>query len=154
MRRIALVVSTFFGCGYFPYGPGKVGSLAALLIAMVLHWLFAVGPMGIIVATLVLLLPAIWSATRTEQIVNQEDPGIVVVDEVVGQWTALAGAAVWNWKTYMAAFVLFRIFDIWKPQPVRAAESLPRGAGVVMDDLVAGLYAALILYIGGHLRLY
>ena len=154
MRRLALVLSTFFGCGYFPYGPGTVGSLAALLIAMVLHWLFAVGPMGISVATLVLLLPAIWSATRTEQIVNQEDPGIVVVDEVVGQWTALAGAAVWNWKTYMAAFVLFRIFDIWKPQPVRAAESLPRGTGVVMDDLVAGLYAALILYIGGHLRLY
>src|SRR5690348_1603088 len=139
MRRLALVLSTFFGCGYFPYGPGTVGSLAALFIAMVLHSLFAVGPMGIIVATLVLLLPAIWSATRTEQIVNQEDPGIVVVDEVVGQWTALAGAAVWNWKTYMAAFVLFRIFDIWKPQPVRAAESLPRGTGVVMDDLVAGL---------------
>jgi phosphatidylglycerophosphatase A len=154
MRRLALVLSTFFGCGYFPYGPGTVGSLAALFIAMVLHSLFAVGPMGIIVATLVLLLPAIWSATRTEQIVNQEDPGIVVVDEVVGQWTALAGAAVWNWKTYMAAFVLFRIFDIWKPQPVRAAESLPRGTGVVMDDLMAGLYAALILYICGHLRLY
>jgi phosphatidylglycerophosphatase A len=107
-----------------------------------------------VTAVLVLLLPAIWSATQTERIVQKQDPGIVVVDEVLGQWVALAGATVWNWKTYLAAFVLFRLFDIWKPQPVRAAEALPRGTGIVTDDLIAGLYAALILYMSSFLRLY
>jgi phosphatidylglycerophosphatase A len=154
MRQFALALSTFFGCGYFPYGPGTAGSLAALGIAILLHAVWGIGSAGILLAALVLLLPAIWSATQTERIVGKEDPGIVVVDEVLGQWIALAGAAVWNWKTYLAAFALFRLFDIWKPQPVRAAESLPGGTGIVMDDLVAGLYAALILYMSSHLRLY
>src|SRR4051812_48223187 len=100
MRQLALALSTFFGCGYFPYGPGTAGSLAALGIAILLHAVWGIGSAGILLAALVLLLPAIWSATKTERIVGKEDPGIVVVDEVLGQWIALAGAAVWNWKTY------------------------------------------------------
>jgi phosphatidylglycerophosphatase A len=154
MKRLALTLATFFGCGYFPFGPGTVGSLAGLAIAVLLHHLFGFERMGVVFAVLLLLFPAIWSATEAERIVQKQDPGIVVVDEVLGQWVALAGATVWNWKTYLAAFVLFRLFDIWKPQPVRAAEALPRGTGIVTDDLIAGLYAALILYMSSLLRLY
>jgi phosphatidylglycerophosphatase A len=154
MTRLALTLATFFGCGYFPFGPGTVGSLAALAIAVLFHHFWGIERLGILAAVLLLLLPAIWSATQTERIVEKEDPGIVVVDEVLGQWLALAGATVWNWKTYLAAFALFRLFDIWKPQPVRAAEALPGGTGIVTDDLVAGLYAALILYMSSYLRLY
>jgi phosphatidylglycerophosphatase A len=79
---------------------------------------------------------------------------MVVIDEVLGQWLTLAGAAVWNWKAYLAAFLLFRLFDIWKPQPARWAEGLPGGTGIVVDDLIAGLYGALILYLGGLLKIY
>ena len=64
-------------------------------------------------------------------------------------WTAARG-----WKVYLFGFVLFRLFDIWKPWPVRQFEKLPTGTGIVADDLAAGLYAASILYIGGVLRLY
>jgi phosphatidylglycerophosphatase A len=98
--------------------------------------------------------PAIWAAGETARQSGIEDPRFVVVDEVVGQWLALAGARVFNWKSWLAAFVLFRLFDIWKPFPVRQLESLPGGLGIVADDLMAGLYAALVLFIAGCFNLY
>ncbi len=79
---------------------------------------------------------------------------MVVIDEVLGQWVTLLGSAARGWRTFLAAFLLFRVFDIWKPWPVRNFEKLPEGAGIVSDDLAAGIYGALILYIGGALRLY
>jgi phosphatidylglycerophosphatase A len=85
---------------------------------------------------------------------GQKDPGLVVVDEVLGQWVTLLGAASLNWKALLAGFLLFRIFDIWKPWPVRKLERLPEGTGIVADDLAAGVYGALILYIGGRFGLY
>ncbi len=77
----------------------------------------------------------------------------MVVDEVVGQWLTLAGARTLNWKSYLAAFLLFRLFDIWKPPPVRQLEALPGGVGIVADDLMAGLYAALVLFAAGCFNL-
>jgi hypothetical protein len=85
---------------------------------------------------------------------GMKDPQFVVVDEVVGQWLALAGARALNWKAWLAAFVLFRLFDIWKPFPVRQLESLPGGVGIVADDLMAGVYAALVLFLAGWFNLY
>jgi phosphatidylglycerophosphatase A len=76
------------------------------------------------------------------------------VDEVIGQWIALAGARALNWKTYLAAFVLFRLFDIWKPTPVRQLERLPGGWGINADDVMAGLYAALVMWTAGCFNLY
>ena len=78
----------------------------------------------------------------------------MVVDEVIGQWTALAGAATLNWKSWLAAFLLFRLFDIWKPFPIRKLESLPGGTGIVMDDVMACIYAALVLFTAGWFNLY
>ena len=77
-----------------------------------------------------------------------------MVDEVVGQWITLAGAMNLNWKSWLAAFLLFRLFDIWKPPPVRQLEHLPGGAGIVADDTMAGVYAALVLYAAGWFNLY
>ncbi len=85
---------------------------------------------------------------------NQKDPGRVVIDEVLGQWLTLLGAAALNWKAFLAGFILFRIFDIWKPWPVRNFEKLPEGIGIVADDLAAGVCGALILYIGGKFGFY
>ena len=98
--------------------------------------------------------PAIWAAGVTARAVNQKDPGMVVVDEVLGQWIALAGARPLNWKIWLGAFVLFRLFDIWKPPPVRQLEALPGGTGIVADDVMAGVYAALVLLVAGCFNLY
>ena len=149
-----MVIATWFGCGYFPWGPGTIGSLAAVFIAFLLHTYLGSGRSTFLLLTLMLLGPGIWAATQAERLVGKEDPGLVVVDEVLGQWVTLLGATVLEWKTWIAAFVLFRIFDIWKPWPVRQFERLPGGLGIVTDDLAAGIYAALILYIGGLFRLY
>jgi phosphatidylglycerophosphatase A len=152
--RLAVVLATWFGCGYFPIGPGTAGSLAAVSMAATAHQYLGAGRITFLVATLVMLAPAIWSATETARLLNREDPGMVVVDEVLGVWVTLLGAITLNWKSFLAAFLLFRVFDIWKPWPVRRFEDLPEGTGIVADDLAAGVYAAIMLYIGGLLKLY
>lgn len=154
MNRLAIGLATWFGCGDWPWGPGTVGSLAALGIAILLHTYFGTGRLTLLVLCAIGILPAIWASTRASRLMNNPDPGRVVIDEVLGQWVALLGASVFVWKSFAAAFVLFRVFDIWKPWPVHLLEKLPEGVGIVADDIAAGLYAALILYIGGALRLY
>jgi phosphatidylglycerophosphatase A len=154
VNRVAVAVATWFGCGYFPWGPGTAGSLAALIIALVLHTYSGAGRPALLILTLLLLVPAIWASTQTARLLDRKDPSVVVVDEVLGQWVTLLGATALRCKSFFAAFLLFRLFDIWKPWPVRDFEKLPEGVGIVADDLAAGIYGALILYIGGKLRLY
>ena len=81
-------------------------------------------------------------------------PGQTAADEVVGQWIALAGAASFNWKSWLGAFVLFRLFDIWKPPPARQLDRIPGGVGIVFDDVASGVYAALVLWAAGWFNLY
>lgn len=131
-----------------------MGSLAAVLIAAALHVWLGEGRLVILLLTLVLLFPGIWASTRTARLLGKKDPGMVVIDEVLGQWVTLLGAPFLSWKTLLAGFLLFRLFDIWKPGPVRMLERLPEGTGIMADDLAAGLCGALILYIGGTFRLY
>ena len=154
MKRLALILATWFGCGYFPWGPGTVGSLAGLLIAIAVNSYLGGTRQFLFGITLILFTPAVWAATRTAEITGRKDPGLVVVDEVLGQWVTLLGASSFKTGSFAAAFVLFRLFDIWKPWPVRRLEQLPGGYGIVADDLAAGIYGALILYIGGTLKVY
>ncbi len=153
MTKLALVIGTWFGCGYFPWGPGTAGSVAAVLIVAALQY-FGLGRYALLALVFLTLLPGIWASTMTARHVAKKDPGIVVVDEVLGQWVTLLAAPVWNWKSLAAGLILFRLFDIWKPWPVRNLEKLPEGVGIVVDDLAAGGYAALILYIGVRLNLF
>jgi phosphatidylglycerophosphatase A len=145
----ARLLATWFYCGYAPKAPGTAGSLAAVAIAWLLHSYAGVSPWQFAVLALVLLGPAIWAADVTARETGLKDPQIVVVDEVVGQWIAIAGwslgAAPMDWKAWCAAFVLFRAFDMWKPPPVRQLERIRGGAGIVLDDVMAGIYAALVL---------
>ncbi|HEY1240388.1 MAG TPA: phosphatidylglycerophosphatase A [Bryobacteraceae bacterium] len=152
--RLAILIATWFGCGYAPAAPGTAGSLAGVAIALVLHEFAGFSTWYFIALVAVTFFPAVWASTGTARAVGRKDPGIVVVDEVLGQWVALAGARAFNWKSYMAAFVLFRLFDIWKPPPVRQLERLSEGLGIVADDLMAGVYAALLLLIAGYFHLY
>jgi len=85
---------------------------------------------------------------------GMKDPQIVVIDEVLGQWLTLAGALRVNWRSVLLAFALFRFFDIVKPPPIRLIERLPGGAGIVLDDMMAGVYGALVLFLLGWFNLY
>ena len=152
--KLARLLSTWSFAGYSPVAPGTAGSLAAVAIAVVLRHYAGLAPWHFAVLAAVLFYPAVEASTVTARAANLKDPGFVVVDEVIGQWIALAGATTLNWKSYLAAFALFRLFDIWKPAPVRQLEALPEGLGINADDAMAGVYAALVLRLAGWFNLY
>lgn len=150
----AMVLATWFGCGLTPKAPGTVGALGALPFAWL--WLNTVqgSPLWMLLPVVLLTAPSIWAANRVAADKGLDDPQIVVVDEVLGTWIAIAGATVLNWKSIALAFLLFRLFDIWKPQPVRMLEGLHGGTGIIADDLMAGVYAAVVLFLAGWFNLY
>ncbi len=150
---VAAVLATWFGCGYSPAAPGTAGSLGALVVIPL--WLrFGWHPIWFLALTMLFLPLSVWAAGECARSYGKKDPQFVVVDEVLGVWVTLGGATVLNWKSLLAAFVLFRLFDIWKPGPVRRLESLPGGYGIVADDLMAGLMGALVLFAAGCFNLY
>ena len=153
-NKVAVALATWFGCGYFPVGPGTAGSLAAVGIAVLLERWLGLQAYWFGILAILLVLPGIWASTVAANLSGRKDPGMVVVDEVIGQWITLSGATVLNWKSLAAAFVLFRALDIWKPAPARHLESLPGGTGIVMDDVMAGIYGALVLFAAGCFNLY
>jgi phosphatidylglycerophosphatase A len=153
-QKFAVVLATWFGCGYAPKAPGTVGSLAGLGIGILLHVYAGFVWWHFLVLTAMMFVPATWAASVTAEVKQLKDPQIVVVDEVLGVWITLAGAREYNWKSYLAALILFRVFDIWKPPPVRQMEALPGGLGINLDDCVAGVYAALVLFAAGCFNLY
>jgi phosphatidylglycerophosphatase A len=142
LDRLAYWLAVWFGCGRVPRAPGTVGTLGALP----LYWLLARGgPAAIAGAALVITLVGVWAADRVARRLQTHDPQIVCIDEVAGVLVALA-AAPRSFAGIAAAVVLFRIFDVVKPWPARAAERrLPGGWGIVLDDVVAGLWAAALL---------
>jgi len=153
MKRFWFLIGTWFGCGYWPKGPGTAGSVAAILIAWPL-WKLGVSSFGLVALSLAALWPAIHAAGVVAIETGRKDPQIVVVDEVLGQWLTLGGAIRLNWRSLLFALALFRLFDILKPPPIRRIERVPGGAGIVLDDMMAGFYAALVLFIMGRFGLY
>jgi phosphatidylglycerophosphatase A len=144
VTKWAFAVATFFGAGYGKPGPGTWGSVAAVLLWAACAWGLHPAPhvllfllLAAIALSLVFGIPA---ATIAERESGIEDPGFVVIDEVAGQWIALIGCSA-RWHHALIALILFRLFDITKPFPVRQMENLPRGWGIVFDDVAAGLYA-------------
>ena len=123
---------------------GTVGSA----VALVLLWLIPFTPMALVLTTLAVTLLGIWSGGRVERAVGQKDPGIIVIDEVAG----MALSVLFLPRTIpvlLVAFFLFRLFDVWKPFPARESQALTGGLGVMVDDLIAGVYA-LVLVMGAH----
>jgi phosphatidylglycerophosphatase A len=147
----ATLVATFLGIGKLKPGPGTWASAAAMLIWFVLaRWIPAAWQPGALAVLAVLAIGiGIPAATRVARASRTEDPQLVVIDEVAGQWIALLFAPV-AWKTVLAGFILFRAFDIGKPPPVRHLERLPEGTGIVMDDVAAGIYALAVLQLLIH----
>ncbi len=170
---VALAIATGFGLGYLPKAPGTWGSLLGIFLAWVavrassaqpaaglfpslISWTdFLLFEAGLIV---VVSLLGLWASGRVASHLGRHDPSIVVVDEVAGQLIAYLGLATTttfalNWQYLLAGFILFRVFDIWKPFPARLAESFPGGVGIMADDWIAGLYAAFALGLARQLGL-
>ena len=141
---VSTAVATALGSGYFPIAPGTAGSAVGLLFFWPLHRLPAAAQVA---AVVVLFFAGVVASTRVARGIGIEDPGIVVVDEVVGMWTSLLFLPLTP-ATAIAGFVLFRIMDVFKPYPARQFESLPGGWGIMTDDLMAGIYANLLLRAG------
>jgi phosphatidylglycerophosphatase A len=139
--RLRLLVATYCGLGHFPFAPGTVGSLATLPLIFLL-WRLGGSP-AVVAGAVVAALAGYATAGAAAKKLGRPDPGPVVIDEVAGQFVALLFFAPTP-TALVTGFLLFRLFDIWKPAPVRQAERLPGGSGIMTDDLVAGLYANLV----------
>jgi phosphatidylglycerophosphatase A len=142
MRRFALLVSSFGYAGRFPVAPGTAGSAAALPVFALVR--LAGSPALEAAVLIVLAALGVWSATLTERQLGVTDPGVVVIDEVVGMLATLAFMPL-GWRGVLVGFLLFRLFDIIKPYPCGQAERLPGGWGIMADDVLAGVYANVVL---------
>lgn len=139
--RVARLLAIWFGCGLSPVAPGTVGSLGALPIYFALR---GAGPLALLAAAALVTAVGAWAAGEVCRQTKLVDPQIVVIDEVAGTLVALA-AATPAWGTVAVAVLAFRVFDITKPWPARPAERLPDGWGVMVDDVVAGVWAAFVV---------
>ena len=139
--RVAYILALWFGCGRFPKMPGTAGTIGALPFYVLLA---QGGPLLVAVGALVAVLVGVWAATQVVRATGLPDPQIVCIDEVAGVLVTLA-AAPFTWQGVLASVVLFRLFDQWKPWPARRAERLRAGWGVVMDDVFAGLWGAVVV---------
>jgi phosphatidylglycerophosphatase A len=151
----ALAVTTF-GVGYLPLAPGTWGSMVGVGIYLLFAWIEAnfrfqqltdsqlsawVHAFNLLIFLAFCLL-GIWAATRATKLFRHKDPSQAVVDEVIGQLlTFLFIPFTFSWKMILAGFLLFRLFDIWKPYPIDSLQNLPAGIGVCADDILAGVYA-------------
>jgi len=150
-EKLALIIATYFGLGLSPKAPGTVGSIGTLPLAFVLCYFF--GALGIIVAAIPIAVVGIYATDVLIRDQEEKDPGKVVVDEVVGQLLAflfVADALRGNtddWWLYLVGLAAFRFFDICKMGPVKWFDSKMKNAvGVMMDDVCAGLLAAVVVW--------
>jgi len=145
LTHIDVMAATWFGSGYLPKAPGTWGSLAALPFAAVIMWY--AGTFALIACAVALVPVGVWAATRYAARTGTTDAGPVVIDEVVGQWLTLAPLVVVDWFLFLVGFILFRAFDVLKPWPIGWIDrNVKGGLGVMLDDVVAGFFAAAVLW--------
>jgi phosphatidylglycerophosphatase A len=146
----AWTIGTFFGAGQLKPGPGTYGSIAAVLLwyaaAHILHPSFISLAIGTTISAIIATLIGIPAATIVARESGREDPGHVVIDEVAGQLIALIAIPA-DWRHAALSLLLFRLFDIFKPPPIRQFERLPAGTGIMLDDVVAGLFALAVAHL-------
>jgi len=152
--RWATLVATFFGAGRLRPGPGTWGALATVLLWWLLasHLPSAVRVPVILLLIVVVVAVGIPASTLEARGCGKKDPSHVVIDEVAGQLVTLIACPI-VWRALLAGFILFRVFDIWKPPPIRSLERLPEGTGIVVDDLGAGVCGLIVLQVLLHFGL-
>ncbi len=149
----AWVLGTFFGAGLMKPGPGTYGSVAAMLLWLAAAHLLHPSPLqlavGTAVAALLGTLTGIPASSIVERESGREDPQHVVLDEAVGQWIALIAIPA-DWPHAVISLLLFRLFDILKPPPARQLDQMHGGAGIMLDDVAAGVYALIVAQVLLH----
>ena len=142
MKLLSKVISTFFGLGYFPVAPGTITSLVVILAYK--FYLYQLSwPLYLLILFL-LFLVGVYTSTKFSAESNKKDPRKIVIDEACGQLLVLFRMSE-AWFPVLAGFILFRVFDIVKPYPIKKVEALPAGWGIMMDDVVAAIYAGVII---------
>jgi phosphatidylglycerophosphatase A len=141
-KNPATWVATWFGCGLMHPAPGTWGTLGALPIGMILM-VFG-GKVALALGLLIIIPLGLWAIEKFEAMTGEHDSSIIVIDEAAGLWITLAAASM-EPLSILGAFLLFRFFDILKPWPVSYFDRMPGAKGVMLDDIMAGIYAALSL---------
>jgi phosphatidylglycerophosphatase A len=142
-------IATWFGSGLLPTAPGTWGSLAALPPALLLFWIG--GPWSLAAGAAAAFAAGTWAASRYAAAIGKDDPSEIVIDEVAAQWLVLSILPLTP-LAWLAGFVFFRFFDVVKPWPVSLADRrLKGGLGIMADDMVAALYAILLILVCRHL---
>lgn len=171
--HISFLLATWFGLGYLPKAPGTWGSLGGAALAIFVSWLeyrnssadlyqgrnfwtaaILPGYFAVLMAV-VIAVAGVMAADRAARYAEVKDPQWVVIDEVSGQlitYYLFFLVMPLSWKGFLLGFILFRLFDIWKPFPARQLERLPGGWGIMADDWMAGIYAAILLRVALHFK--
>ena len=155
MKKLAILLATFFNVGNFPIAPGTLASLITTIVVFVFNYFFSPDPIVMISAIVLIFFTGIIPARIAEEHYGKKDPHEIVIDEVPGQMISLLFLpAVLSTKSiaaYIAGFFIFRFFDILKPTPVKQADRIEGGFGIMFDDVLAGLYSLgtihLLIYI-------
>lgn len=134
--RLAVAIATGFGLGYAPLAPGTVASL----VTAVVLGLVPFSRIGLVVFLLVVVVVGTWAAHVAERVIGGKDPGAIVIDEVAGMTLSVVAFPLTP-EVLAAGLAFFRVFDVFKPPPARESQRLTGGVGVMIDDLIAGLYA-------------
>jgi len=142
--RLAFAIASVGGAGCSPVAPGSLASFVTLIAL----WLVPFNRPALLWTLVAVTALGVWAASRVERVLGLKDPGMIVIDEVAGMLLSVLTLPR-TIPVLITAFVLFRVFDIWKPFPARESQSLSGGLGVMLDDLIAGVYA-LILVMGAR----
>lgn len=142
MKLLSKLASTFFGLGFIPFAPGTLTSIVIVLLYK--YYLYRLSWPVYALILLLLFFIGVYASTKYSSALNKKDPRKIVIDEALGQLLVLFRMSD-AWFPILSCFVLFRIFDIAKPFPIRRIEKLPAGWGIMLDDVVAAVYAGVIV---------
>ncbi len=143
-NKVIIFIATGAGLGKIPFAPGTFGTLAGILFVLLLK---IINPGYVTFCVVAIIIFSIWIADNAERVLKQKDPGCIVIDEMAGYVVTMVGIPL-SISTMATGFILFRLFDILKPWPVKYFEKkFNGGAGIVLDDLIAGLLGSAVLRI-------
>jgi phosphatidylglycerophosphatase A len=142
VSAIAWTLATWFGCGRVPKAPGTAGTVGAIPLYLLLA---RTGRAGVGLAAMVATFVGVWAASVVARQLKSKDPQVVVIDEVAGFLVTMVPVRTLSWQAVLAGFVLFRLLDSLKPWPIRRAEQLPGGWGIVLDDVAAGVFGGAVM---------
>ncbi len=140
---VAWTLATWFGCGRVPRAPGTAGTVGAIPLYLLLAT--RAGRAGVGLAAMAATFVGVWEASVVAKQLASKDPQVVVIDEVAGFLVTMVPVRAVSWQAVLSGFVLFRVLDSLKPWPIRSAEKLPGGWGIVLDDVAAGVLGAAVM---------